>query len=320
MYFIRKPVLNLIYEDNSQILENCFVSQLYKTLKRRFRIRKIPVARLVDGIPPFNSDDLVLSLLRQRNWQRMIPFLAKATEKSGAFYYDQDPWEAYFSQASSPGAYTQLVETCHVRAFLVTSRWWADYITKKDGLHVKFVRMGILPDFCSRGAAYESRPIEVGFQGTLHANRAAFFERMRAVGVDTAFRGSVPYRKFLRSIQDFRIFLHHELLPDGSPFNGLWIKEVEVASRGLFAIRNWDGDVASYALDELPTVFTFDDETEVPVIVDRIRSMPESERNSRIAHAVDRIRLRNDWNTVADAMLEQSASSRPLAGTEPSCP
>lgn len=303
MIFQRKPVLHLIFEDDSQILENCFVAQLYKSLKQHFRIMKIPMARLVDGIAPFQAGDLVLSLLKQRNWKRMIPFLAKVTEKSGAFYYDQDPWEAYFSQASTPGAYTLLAETANVRSFLVTSRWWTEHIAARDKLPIKFVRMGILPTLCSYGPPYESRSIEVGFQGTLHANRAAFFDRMQAIGIETAFRSSVPYKKFLRSIQDFRIFLHHELLPDGSPFNGIWIKEVEVASRGLFAIRNRDEDVSAYGLEELPTVFTFGEESEVPEIVDRIRAMPDSERNTRIAHSVDRIRERDDWASVAAALI-----------------
>lgn len=302
MFFKRKPVLHLIFEDDSQILENCFVAQLYRSLKQDFRIKKVPMARLVDGIAPFEPGDLVLSLLKQRNWKRMIPFLAKATEKSGAFYYDQDPWEAYFSQASTPGAYTLLAETANVRSFLVTSQWWADHISATDGLPVKFVRMGILPALCSRGPAYERRPIEIGFQGTLHANRAAFFDRMRAIGIETVFRPSVPYRRFLKSVQDIRIFLHHELLPDGSPFNGIWIKEVEVASRGTFAIRNRDDDASAYDLEELPTVFTFGEEAEVPGIIEQIRSMNASERNSRIAHSVDRIRQRNDWASVSNAL------------------
>lgn len=302
MLFRRKPLLHLIYEDEAQIHQNCFVSQLFETLKNRFRISLVSRKKLVDGISPYQAGDLVFCLLKQRNWHKLTPFLARAVEHSGVFIYDQDPWEAYFSQASSPGAYRKLANFVNVRSFLVTSGWWAQHIAKRDKLPVKFVRMGMLPRLCNVGPAYEQRPIEIGFQGTLHPSRSAFFERMRRNGISVQFRESQPYADFLRSIQDFRIFLHSEALPDGTPVNGIWIKDIEASARGLFSIRNEDEDVESYALSEIPTIFTFRNENEIPTILDRISDMSASERNSRIFHAVNRIRDRDDWNTVVEAI------------------
>lgn len=255
------------------------------------------------GVEPFPAGSLVLSVLKQRSWDQYIPFLAKVTEKSGAFYYDQDPWEAYYSGASSPGVYRKLASMVPVRSFLVTSRWWANYIAKTDNLPTKFVRMGMLPKLCNRGPIYEKRPVEIGFQGSLHDQRTEFFQRMTKLGIDTQFLPSVPYKKFLKSVQDIRIFLHRSVLPDGSPFNGLWAKEIEVAARGTFAIRNWDEDADAYGIDEIPTVFPFEDESDVPDIIEKIRSMSAQDRNSRIDFAVSKIKERDDWQTVADAIL-----------------
>ena len=303
MFVSRKAPLHLIYEDESQIKENCFVSQLYRTLRSRFRIIKIPRAKLLDGIPPFKSGDLALSLLKQRTWERTIPFLAKVTERCSMFYYDQDPWEAYYSQASSPGIYAKLARATNVRSFLVTSKWWRDYIAETDGLPIKFVRMGMLQNMCDAGPRFEKRPIEIGFQGTLHRNRKRFFDRMSGLGIDVTFRPSVPYRKFLTAVQDIQIFLHHEALPDGSPMNGIWIKEVESAARGLFSIRNFDPDYDAYDMQDILTVYAFRQETEVPDIIETIRSLPENQRNEMIRESVSEIKRRNDWNSVADALI-----------------
>lgn len=302
MFFQRKAPLHLVYEDESQIKENCFISQLYRTLRSRFRIIRIPRLKLLDGVTPCEPGDLVLSLLKQRTWERTIPFLAKVTEKSGAFFYDQDPWEAYYSQASSPGIYAKLARSTNVRAFLITSKWWRDHITKTDGLPIQFVRMGMLPSMCDAGPPFAKRPIEIGFQGTLHRNREQFFDRMNGLGVDVTFRPSVPYRKFLTTVQNIQIFLHHEALPDGSPINGIWIKEVESAARGLFSIRNFDSDYDAYNMRDIPTVYTFRQEAEVPGIIDTIRSLPENRRNDMIRESVNEIKRRNDWNSVADAL------------------
>jgi hypothetical protein len=166
----------------------------------------------------------------------------------------------------------------------------------------------LLPEWCNAGPDYLDRPHEVGFQGTVHAHRRQFFDRMKGLGLEVALLPPTSYRKFLKTVQSVRIFLHDEradvCIGGKLAYNGIWVKEIEVAARGCFAIRNVDEDFGSYGFDEIPTVFAYHEETEVPGIVEGIRAMPEGERQERIANAVDAIRRRNDWMTVVNVIRE----------------
>jgi hypothetical protein len=314
IFFGRKPRLVILHEGRKQISQNCFIAQLYKVLKRNFSVRAIPASRLgrLDG-SEFGPGDKVLCLLKQRGWERALPALQRVAARADLYMYDQDPWEAYHDHASSPGIYSKLAASVRIRAFLVTSGWWADYIAKTDRLPVRFVRMSLLPEWCNAGPDYLDRPHEVGFQGTVHAHRRQFFDRIKELGHDVALLPSVPYRKFLKTVQSIRIFLHDEradVCVNGRvSLNGIWVKEVEVAARGCFAIRNIDDDFGAYGFDEIPTVFAFRNEADVPGIVERIRAMQSSERQERIVQAVDAIRKRNDWMTIVHAILETAPLS-----------
>lgn len=306
----RKIPLHFLYEDSSQIHQNCFVAQLTETLTRHFDVRATSRQALLEGsyAEPVKGE-LALTVLKQRTWKRLIPFLAKYSEKSGLYFYDQDPWEAYHDEASSPGVYPLVASLVNVRTFLVTSGWWADYIAGTDRLPAKFVRMGILPRLCDRGKPYAARPYEVGFQGTVHGHRKAFFDRMRARGLQVACLEKQPFEKFLGTVQDIGVFLcddSQSFTFDGisNSFHGLWGTCLTVAARGCFVVRNYDLGMAHYGMGELPTVFAFRTEEEVPDIIEKIRSMSESERNQRISTAVSRIRERHDWMTVVRALRE----------------
>lgn len=295
--------MHVLYHDRAQINENCFVAQLYEVLRDRFRIAATSLAELRDG-DYAQPEGPALSLLKQRAWRRNIPFIAKYAEKADLYVYDQDPWEAYHDKASSPGVYEILADLVPLKQFLVTSGVWADYIREK-GLPATFVRMGVLSRNCDTGPS--ERPIELGFQGTLHPHRKRFFERLSGQGLNVVCRPSMPYREFLKSVQDIEIFVHDEKTDihiNGEPFqHGLWIKDIEVAARGCFAIRNRDLDVGSYAIEELPAIRVYNDESEIPSIIAEIRGLPKNRKREIIRHTVNEIRRRNDWQTVVDSLL-----------------
>lgn len=304
-----KPGLVVLCESVKHLRTTPFISQLYPVLCQNFVVRTISLRRLKFLPIRFGSGELVLSLLRQRSWRSALPTLARATERSGIVFYDQDPWEAYHQHASSPGVYSAVNNTLKVRKFLVTSRWWADYIHERDGLLTGFVRMGVVPEMCGVGPFYAQRPIEVGFQGKLHAHRKVFFDRMDNLGVNVVFRPSKPYAEFLKELQDVRIYLHDErcglLLDDGKPLaQWLWVKESEAVARGCFTIRDYEDESLAYGMDELPTVMPFRQESDIPTIIDSIRAMPERERQERINTSVEAMRQRNDWMTVVRALKE----------------
>jgi len=307
---LQRRHLYLLCHDRDQITRGVFIAQLYETLTHEFRVEAVTVGELTAGVRERpGPSDLVLSVLKQRIWRRLTPFLAHYIADSGIFLYDQDPWEAYHDTASSPGVYRHLAAMIPVRSYLVTSGWWAEYIAERDRLPVKFVRMGILPRLCDFGKPYAARPYEVGFQGTVHGHRKAFFDRMRTRGLQVACLERQPFEKFLETVQDIGVFLYDDsdaINLDGIPtsVHGLWGKCLTVAARGCFVVRNYDLSMAHFGIDELPTVFAFRTEEDVPEIIEKIRSMPEKERNQRIHTAVSRIKDRNDWMTVVRALQE----------------
>jgi hypothetical protein len=307
---MQQQSLYLLYEDDRQIQENAFVAQLHETLAKSFSIVGTSRDALIEGAytaPPENA--IALSLLRLRNWSRLLPFIARYAEEAGLFLYDQDPWEAYHDKASSPGAYPTVGRLLNTRGFLVTSGWWADYIRDREQLPVTFVRMGISPSLCDLGPPFAARSHELGFQGAVHGHRRAFFDRMQARGLRVDCLPRQPFLTFLETVQDIGIFVYDDssaITLDGEPssFHGLWGKSLTVAGRGCFVIRNEDLGKPHYAINELPTVFTFQSEDEVPGIVDMIRGMPEEERNNRRRTAVSRIRERDDWTTIVTALRQ----------------
>jgi len=303
-----KETLHLLYEDDRQIHENAFTAQLYQTLGDHFSIIGTSHQALIAGaydVPPANA--LALSLLRLRNWSRVTPFIARFAEQSGLVFYDQDPWEAYHDKASSPGAYRQTARLVKARRFFVTSGWWADFIRDREGIKTEFVRMGIRPSLCSLGPSFAERPHELGFQGTVHGHREAFFSRLRDRGFQVDCLAREPFQKFLETVQNIGIFVYDDssaITLDGEPssFHGLWGKCLTVAGRGCFVIRNYDLGKSHYAIDELPAVFTFKKEEEIPEIVETIRRMSEEERNERRSTTVSRIQERDDWTSIVAAL------------------
>lgn len=302
----RDGILYLIYKDREQILENCFIRQLYATLCENFQVIGVSEADLRSGDYRQPGDNtLVLSVLPLRCWRNLIPFMARYAEKAQLFLYDQDPWEAYHDKGCCRGVYPLAAELLSAKAFLVTSKWWADYIAQHDGLPTRFVRMGALAANCDVGPPFSERPYPVGFQGAVHPHRQAFFDRMAARGIEATLLERLPFTRFLKTVQQIGIFLYDDnnaITVDGRPtsFHGLWGKCLTVAARGCFVIRNDDESREPYGINELPTVFPYRDEAEVPELVARIRDMTESERVSRVADTVDRIKQRNDWKTVVD--------------------
>jgi hypothetical protein len=171
--------------------------------------------------------------------------------------------------------------------------------------------MGMLPEYCDAGPDWNDRPIRLGFQGTLHAHRRAFYDELERLAQPVTVLKSAPYDSYLRNLHKMRIYVHTEDAPwtiDGTlvPRNALWIKETEVAARGTFAIRDWEPEADAYAISELPTIMPYRRVEEVPEIVARIEHMPAAERRDRMVVAAEMMRRRDDWTTVVRAIQDPS--------------
>ncbi len=250
--------------------------------------------------------DLVLSVLKQRTLFRYLNEISRFLRGQPLSIYDQDPWQAYIDGSPTQGCYGEFARQLNISSFMLTSKWWSNFCADR-GLPTCFVRMGMLPRYCQKGPKWESREIDCGFQGTLHPHRKQFFDELSASGLPVTVLPSGDYSSYLSALHNIKIYIHTEDAPwqvagKMLPRNSLWIKDVEVAARGCFAIRNWDEDFDAYDIESIPTIAAFRKVSEVKNIVEEIWSLPEIERQDRVNNAVQTILERDDWRSIISAL------------------
>jgi hypothetical protein len=307
--FLKKRLV-LFADSKKYIKNNCYQSQLLKTLERNYRVRIVSAEDISNEVIPKGLEsDMALSVLRMRTLSALAPKLGSILQGRSLWVYEQDPWQAFMDDSPYKGAYHHIASFIQVAAFLNTSLWWTKYVRER-GLPSVFVRMGMLPEYCKLGKVWDRRSIGLGFQGTLHPHRKRFFEQLSGYGMPVTVLPSSPYSRFLNTLQDIRIHIHTEDAPwviDGMSVsrNALWIKDTEAAARGCFSIRDHEDESDAYAIDDIPTIYTYRDVDEVPTLVESIMSMSPSERDDRMVEAVKCMRMRNDWQTVIDAIEQK---------------
>jgi hypothetical protein len=299
--------LLLLVDSRKYIRTNCYQHQLLGTLAKHFRVRVLSI-REIRFLPLTRPSqyNYVLSVLRLRTLSESLEPVARLLRDVPLQIYDQDPWQSFMDESPYRGAYSKIVSRLNVSAFLLTSMWWRDLVVSR-GLPAKFVRMGIVPEYCDPGPEWDARPIRIGFQGTLHPHRRIFYNRLNELGLNVDVLGSAPYRNYLENLHRMRIYVHTEDAPwtvDGKvvPRNALWIKETEVAARGTFAIRDYEEEAEAYGISELPTIIPYRQVEDVPEIVSYIEAMPSSERRDRMVASAETMRRRDDWTTVVRAI------------------
>ncbi len=305
--FKRKPRLLLLADNVRYLKQNCYQSQLLITLKQYYSVKIMSATQIArsSAVKP-EKYHRILSVLKLRSLHHLVPALVRVIGDLPLYLYEQDPWENFRDDAAYKGTYEAISRELNVVSFLNTSLWWSNFINDK-GLKSSFVRMGMLPAFCSLDKSWEERPIGLGFQGSLHPHRKEFFDYLASKNHPVTFMSSVPYKKFLQHLNDIQIYIHIENEPwiiDGVsvPRNALWIKDIEAASRGCFALRDHEDESAAYNIDEIPTIFTFKDKGEAPTLLDLISRMSLKEKNERMRESVHRIRERDDWQTIIQVM------------------
>ncbi|MCZ8313249.1 MAG: hypothetical protein O9320_20590 [Magnetospirillum sp.] len=307
-------VLYLV-DSERYVRENCFQSQLLNGFmycgdldilqaqpELRFRLsalRRSPA-----------EYDAVVCVLRQRTAFAMMRQLADFLGAAKVAVYDQDPWESFIDGSPTKGFYRLLNDSLNAEVF-VTSRWWADRISK-SGIDAHFVRMGMEPRWCDAGPAIEMRPVELGFKGHLHPHREAVFVALANEGmkVDIA-KDRLNYAGYMSYLHNVQVFTHDESAPwicDGEEISrstGMWIKDIETAARGTFTLRNWHPEAVSYGLNDIPNILFYADPREAPDKMAEFRRMSIEQRNAMRCISVERIRRRYDWPEAAQTILRR---------------
>lgn len=309
-----KRVLHIV-DSRSYVRTNCFQHQLADALPKVAHVDTKELHEVLGHrLHSANRYDLIVSCLKQRTLFKSAPGLQSALGTLPVVVYDQDPWEAFYDGSQYKGAYLAISSYLNVKTFAVTTKWWTDLIARR-GLPSTFVRMWVKPEYCSSDPPFDSRSVAAGFIGALHPYRRELFEKLESLGTNVIVQGGgLDYAGFREALSRLQCFVHSEDAPltiEGRPANlnvGLWIKDVEAASRGCFSIRNRGKDSETY-LDGIKTVMLYDDPSEVPALLERIQRMDPEERQSLIDGTVEYIRKADRWQETANALVLNSVSS-----------
>ena len=261
-----------------------------------------------------NNFDLALSCLKLRTLTANINELKRFLSGVSLVVYDQDPWENYRDTSPYKGTYEMCIKNLNVDFIANTTHWWVQHGIKK-GLPVKFVRMGILPRYCSTGKDFDLRPITCGFMGHLHDHRKVLVDTLEKQGVTVTLptkTRSFGYDSFLHKLQDIKIQVHREenivICEDKEiPFsNSMWVKDLEAMARGCFSIRNHHSDYFTYFDENIETLGLFGHNLDAKNVIDRILEMNPVLRQKKINNTVKYIQAQDNWLHTAKILVKIS--------------
>lgn len=294
-------------------LNNCFGHQLHQSLHKN---QPGVVTVALNEIHNYPNPRHIISRLKQRTLYRCAEQLREWCGDTPMVIFDQDPWQAYMDDSPYKGAYEHIASTLNVKTFALTTKWWVDFLHERN-LPATFVRMWVLPRYCSFQQPYIDRRVVAGFIGTVHPRRQRLLDVINAAGIETGVlrTNTLSYGSFLAELGKLRCFVHNEDMPiyvDGREHNfntGMWVKDIEAASQGCFSIRN-SGEGSDTYFKDLPEidgnklVMLYDRIEDVPSMIAKIENMDQNVRQELIDVTVKHIRDTNVWQETAHRLIE----------------
>lgn len=317
--------MTLIVVDSKKYAKsNCFISQLIDSLKEQAHLsgKKLFLIELSKlqkrqskKVMNVGQNGTIL-ICRQRILNQFLKSHGSSNPLSGLpiSIYEQDPWQAYIRGSQSLGFFEELGKKLNVQNIFITSRWWSEFVGRQEGLSTSFVHMWMSPKYCSEGVNIKQRHIKIGFKGTLHKHRLQFFANLSNLGVHVQIdTETLRYRDYLKWLSSVGIFAHDEskyfptIFGDIPMSTGLWVKDIEVASRGCFTVRNaFESESDSYFIEKIPSIFLFQKVDEVPELIKQISEMSEDEVQKITQESVKYIEQANLWVRTANRLLDPS--------------
>ena len=311
--------IGVLVDNRRYANKNSFIHQLILSLKGANKNLKFYDWNLINhlnGFREFTSrqirrHEFVIILVRQRTFHQNFESLKSFLGETPIVVYDQDPWNAYMDDYFTQGHYGRIKQRFNLIKLAVPSRFWSEYIANHEKIRVEFVRMGMLPQYCSSGPRFENRTQALAFRGTLYDHRKSFFRELSLMGVTVSLENNtLSYREYLNYLDDVKIFLHDESAPlicKGLKLprsNQMWHKDIETAARGTFVVRDYNEEGKAYAFESIPTIFTYESIKQIPDILKQIQSLDPDEKREKQTQSVLAISSRDDWLNTARALLQ----------------
>lgn len=235
---------------------NCFQHQLLDGLGRAGSLWSVSLADFLREPRVIDDADAVLSCLRMRTLDRHAADIGRALAGRAVVVYEQDPWESFKADGACSGAYARVADAMNVRFFAVTTHAWEARL-KRLGFNSRFVRMGMLPAYCTSFPGWHERPVDVGFVGQLHPYRLELFEALRDKGIRVQQVPGGSYQRYLTALSSIKVFVHretgeYEVAGERVQYaEGLWVKDIEAIARGCISVRNFHPDAGHHVPDRL---------------------------------------------------------------------
>lgn len=287
-----------IVDSLEYIKTNCWQRQLFNHLTKQATCHGIITLSELRTEGKLLDSDVILLTLKLRSLARERNLLRSRLGDRRVFIYEQDPWENFIDQGSCHGTYEWCRENLNVDSFILTSKWWADYVASQ-GFKTMFAQMWLDPSLCDYGIPWRSRPITVGFMGTLHTYRKHAIDELMRMGITVQVFPPGTYDEYLQRLTQMQFFFHWEddagWTIDGKPVkqNALWAKEIEIAGRGCFPLRLYEPESESYCVASIPGILTYTTLSRVPSIIQMISS--DNDLQARLKCSVDFIRSHKGW-------------------------
>ena len=304
-----KPKVIQLVDSIEYINSNCFQHQLLYALKQKADVVQVKVADLHSSKLPSNTSH-VISCLKMRTVHRVLNSIKSYLQNCPLVMYEQDPWHGYMDDSEYKGIFERVNHDINLGFVAVTTRWWAQYMQLVHNIPTRFVKMWMLPSYCSKNLDFVDRSISLGFVGSVHSYRQKLFDQLSVLGYPVRTFGGYDYQSYLNLLQNIKIYVHsedHQFTINQIPHNlndGLWAREIEVGARGCISIRNWGVEHSSYIDENIKNTFLYKDVKDIPNIIDSILNMDQLELQERIDSTISYIRDSDEWNKTADILIK----------------
>lgn len=300
-----------IVDSHEYANSNCFVHQLTKEIESvsdylsesdDLWVETMSLSEFLFRRP---KADQYLSRLKQRTIRKNIKELSTLIGKTPIVIYDQDPWEAFRDDSPYKGTYKLILDNLNVKFFAITTKWWVDFLERRD-IPSKFVKMGVLPEYCNVGKTITERSTLTGFIGSIHGYRQQLFDQLNILKcpVDVQ-KGGLSYNDYLDKLSNIGFFIHREdysFFVDNQLVNldtGLWVKDIEAISRGCFSIRNKGEDSETYLNNVQQSLLLYDNISDIPKLIEKVLHLKKDDIEQIRFESVQNIINENSWRKMA---------------------
>lgn len=301
-----------IVDNLDYVATNCYQHQLTEVLDASFNVKRLTLAELERGDIPIGS--AVISRLRLRTLVNNLQTVSSALRGTRSFIYEQDTWENFLVDSPYFGSYAKINACLSPLTFLNMSHWWAALV-RSAGIPSRFIQVWTLPKYCTPPAPWSQRAHKAIFCGTLYPRRVTFFDALKQRGINVEVVPVQPtFARYLELLSSSRLVIRCDkidwLIDAGhgqcrvTDYNALWQRDIEVAARGCFSMREADDEGSLWGIGRIPLIVPFTTVDSAVASINRIASLSCTEADD-IAHtSVDVIRSAEGWMSVPRVIHE----------------